>query len=82
MTGAQGVTAGGSSFGEYAIHPVELLISVMGPDVTVMKLSSRFLQGLSVAETAEAMERNAGAVKALQHRALRRLADLLPRGVR
>ena len=42
----------------------------------------RFLQGLSVAETAEAMERNPGAVKALQHRALRRLADLLPRGVR
>jgi hypothetical protein len=25
---------GGSSFGEYAIHPVELLISCMGPDAT------------------------------------------------
>jgi RNA polymerase sigma-70 factor (ECF subfamily) len=42
----------------------------------------RFLQGLSVAETAEVMERNAGAVKALQHRAVRRLAELLPDGIR
>lgn len=41
----------------------------------------RFLQGLSVAETAAAMERNTGAVKALQHRALRRLATLLPEGI-
>lgn len=38
----------------------------------------RFLQGLSVAETAEIMNRNEGAVKALQHRAVRRLAQLLP----
>jgi len=38
----------------------------------------RFLQGLSVAETAAVMERNEGAVKALQHRAVRRLAQLLP----
>ena len=37
----------------------------------------RFLQGLSVAETAEIMQRNAGAIKALQHRAVRRLAQLL-----
>ncbi len=37
----------------------------------------RFLQGLSVAETAEIMNRNAGAIKALQHRAVRRLAQLL-----
>ena len=42
----------------------------------------RFLQGLSVAETATVMERNEGAVKALQHRAVRRLATLLPEGVR
>ncbi|HEX3649455.1 MAG TPA: sigma-70 family RNA polymerase sigma factor, partial [Pseudonocardiaceae bacterium] len=33
----------------------------------------RFLQGLSVAETAAIMGRNEGAVKALQHRAVRRL---------
>lgn len=42
----------------------------------------RFLQGLSVAETAEVMRRNEGAVKALQHRAVRRLAQLLPGGLR
>lgn len=42
----------------------------------------RFLQGLSVAETATVMRRNTGAVKALQHRALRRLATLLPEGMR
>jgi RNA polymerase sigma-70 factor (ECF subfamily) len=42
----------------------------------------RFLQGLSVAETAEVMHRNEGAVKALQHRAVRRLAQLLPAGLR
>jgi RNA polymerase sigma-70 factor, ECF subfamily len=42
----------------------------------------RFLQGMSVAETAEIMDRNEGAVKALQHRAVRRLAQLLPEGLR
>jgi RNA polymerase sigma-70 factor, ECF subfamily len=42
----------------------------------------RFLQGLSVAETAEIMHRNEGAVKALQHRAVRRLAQLLPTELR
>jgi RNA polymerase sigma-70 factor (ECF subfamily) len=38
----------------------------------------RFLQGMSVAETAAAMRKKEGAVKALQHRAVRRLASLLP----
>ena len=42
----------------------------------------RFLQGLSVAETAQIMNRNEGAIKALQHRAVRRLAQLLPTGLR
>src|SRR5690606_25593203 len=42
----------------------------------------RFLQGLSAAETAVIRRRNEGAVKALQHRAVRRLAQLLPRGTR
>ncbi|MDQ3404372.1 MAG: sigma-70 family RNA polymerase sigma factor [Actinomycetota bacterium] len=42
----------------------------------------RFLQGLSVAETAAIMNRNEGAVKALQHRAVRRLAQLLPSELR
>jgi RNA polymerase sigma-70 factor (ECF subfamily) len=38
----------------------------------------RFYAGLSVTETAAALNRNDGAVKALQHRAIRRLAQLLP----
>ena len=38
----------------------------------------RFLQGLSVAETAALMGRNEGAIKALQHRAVRRLSQLMP----
>ena len=42
----------------------------------------RFMQGLSVSETASVMGRNEGAVKALQHRAVRRLAQLLPEGLR
>ena len=42
----------------------------------------RFLQGFSVAETAAAMGRNEGAIKALQHRAVRRLAQLLPSELR
>lgn len=42
----------------------------------------RFLQGLSVAETAAIMQRNEGAIKALQHRAVRRLAQLLPAELR
>jgi RNA polymerase sigma-70 factor (ECF subfamily) len=40
----------------------------------------RFLQGFSVAETAQAMGKNEGAIKALQYRAVRTLARLLPDG--
>ncbi|MGY2003183.1 sigma-70 family RNA polymerase sigma factor [Blastococcus sp. SYSU DS1024] len=42
----------------------------------------RFLHGLSVSETAEIMGKKDGAIKALQHRAVRRLASLLPDGLR
>lgn len=45
-------------------------------------ISLRFLQGLSVAETAAVMGKKDGAIKALQHRAVRRLAGLLPEGLR
>ncbi|GAB3009188.1 DNA-directed RNA polymerase sigma-70 factor [Amycolatopsis acidiphila] len=38
----------------------------------------RFIQGLSLTETAQIMKRNEGAIKALQHRAVRKLAQLLP----
>jgi RNA polymerase sigma-70 factor (ECF subfamily) len=42
----------------------------------------RFLQGLSVAETARIMGKNEGAIKTLQYRAVRTLAQLLPEDVR
>ena len=42
----------------------------------------RFLQGLSVAETAEVLGRSEGAVKQLQLRAVRALAKLLPESER
>ncbi|WP_189170245.1 ECF subfamily RNA polymerase sigma factor, BldN family [Pilimelia anulata] len=42
----------------------------------------RFLQGFSVAETARAMGKNEGAIKALQYRAVRALNRLLPDGFR
>lgn len=61
----------------------ELLTSIdkLNPDQREC-IQLRFLRGLSVAETAELMDRNEGAVKALQHRAVRRLAQLLPEGLR
>ncbi len=37
----------------------------------------RFIHGLSVSETAAAMGKNDGAIKALQHRAIRKLGDLV-----
>ena len=40
----------------------------------------RFLQGMSVSETAYAMGKNEGAIKALQYRAVRSLGRLLPPG--
>ena len=42
----------------------------------------RFLHGFSVSETARIMGKRDGAIKALQHRAVRRLAVLLPEGFR
>ncbi len=45
-------------------------------------IALRFIQGLSISETAEIMGKKDNAIKALQHRAVRRLADLLPDGLR
>jgi RNA polymerase sigma-70 factor (ECF subfamily) len=45
-------------------------------------LIMRFLQGLSIAETALALDRSDGAVKQLQLRGVRNLAKLLPEGLR
>ena len=39
----------------------------------------RFIQGFSVSETAAVMGKNDGAIKALQHRAVRKLAELIGR---
>jgi RNA polymerase sigma-70 factor (ECF subfamily) len=45
-------------------------------------LVMRFLQGLSIAETADVLGRSAGAVKQLQLRGVRNLAKVLPEGMR
>lgn len=45
-------------------------------------LIMRFLQGLSIAETAEILGRSSGAVKQLQLRGVRNLAKLIPAGER
>jgi RNA polymerase sigma-70 factor, ECF subfamily len=62
----------------------EALAAALGelPDEQRDCLIMRFLQGLSIAETAEVLGRSEGAVKQLQLRAIRRLAKHLPEGVR
>lgn len=65
------------------IHNVELLTAVrqLRPEQQDC-IVFRFLHGFSVAETAEAMGKNVGAIKSLQYRAVRALARLLPNGFR
>jgi RNA polymerase sigma-70 factor (ECF subfamily) len=45
-------------------------------------LIMRFLQGMSIAETAQALGRSDGAIKQLQLRGVRNLAKLMPEGIR
>ncbi len=62
----------------------ELLMKALQklPDEQRDCLIMRFLQGLSIAETAEILGRSDGAIKQLQLRGVRNLAKLMPEGVR
>jgi RNA polymerase sigma-70 factor, ECF subfamily len=62
----------------------ELLMKALAeiPDEQRDCLIMRFLQGLSIAETAAVLGRSDGAVKQLQLRGVRNLAKLMPEGVR
>jgi len=62
----------------------ETLLEALGELPTEQQecLIMRFLQGLSIAETAKILDRSDGAVKQLQLRAVRNLAKLLPEGMR
>jgi RNA polymerase sigma-70 factor (ECF subfamily) len=44
-------------------------------------IALRFGQGLSLAETAQLLDKSVGAIKGLQHRALASLARFMPKGV-
>ncbi|MDT0200635.1 sigma-70 family RNA polymerase sigma factor [Nocardioides sp. AE5] len=62
----------------------ELLLEAMQqlPKEQQECLVMRFLQGMSIAETAQVLNRSDGAVKQLQLRGVRNLAKLLPAGMR
>jgi RNA polymerase sigma-70 factor (ECF subfamily) len=62
----------------------EALLRALGELPTEQRecLIMRFLQGLSIAETAEILGRSSGAVKQLQLRGVRNLAKLIPEGER
>ncbi len=62
----------------------ETLLRALGELPTEQRecLIMRFLQGLSIAETAEILGRSSGAVKQLQLRGVRNLAKLIPAGER
>jgi len=62
----------------------EILLEALGklPDEQRDCIIMRFLQGLSIAETAGILGRSDGAVKQLQLRGVRNLAKLMPEGLR
>jgi len=62
----------------------ELLLKALKqlPDEQRDCLIMRFLQGMSIAETAAVLDRSDGAVKQLQLRGVRNLAKLMPEGIR
>ena len=62
----------------------EMLLSALTqlPDEQRDCLVMRFLQGMSISETASVLDRSDGAVKQLQLRGVRNLAKLMPDGIR
>ena len=62
----------------------EALLTALGDLPTEQRdcLVMRFLQGMSIAETAQVLGRSDGAIKQLQLRGVRNLAKLLPEGLR
>ena len=62
----------------------EALLAALGDLPTEQRecLIMRFLQGLSIAETAEILGRSAGAIKQLQLRGIRNLGKAFPEGLR
>jgi RNA polymerase sigma-70 factor (ECF subfamily) len=62
----------------------EILLAALKqlPDEQRDCLIMRFLQGMSIAETAAVLDRSDGAVKQLQLRGVRNLAKLMPEGIR
>jgi RNA polymerase sigma-70 factor (ECF subfamily) len=79
MLDADGVTEGPEGAVLEGITNVTLLEAVKELGAEQQEcIVLRFLQGLSVAETALAMGKNEGAIKALQYRAVRALGRLLP----
>ena len=67
---------------ESLTHEVLLEALQQLPDEQRDCLVMRFLQGMSIAETAAVLGRSDGAVKQLQLRGVRNLAKLMPQGVR
>jgi RNA polymerase sigma-70 factor, ECF subfamily len=65
--------------GELSAQVHAALRQLKGEQAEVLYL--RFIQHLNVAETAAVMGKTDGAVKALQYRALKSLAKLIPEGL-
>jgi RNA polymerase sigma-70 factor (ECF subfamily) len=81
-SGAAPVTAGPESEVLEAMQNKVLLEAIKQLNAEQQEcIALRFLQGLSVSETAEIMGKNDGAIKALQYRAIRTLGRLLPEGI-
>lgn len=65
--------------GDAAKHVHQALRALKGEQAEVLYL--RFIQHLSVAETAAVMGKSEGAIKALQYRSLKALSKLVPTGL-